>query len=269
MKNKIILVFLCSLLIPIHFIFAYIPLPIPSYNNLGDISNPIHIQVDQNPTQAWSDAWNKLISIQYVSACANIYKTIRSHSALGVDMSDPASVKSETSYLNYLYSSYQICVNHAAQTQNPIQQTGTLCNGTYYNACPTGENFVCPSTGGAYCEIPKTNELTRLSGCISGQGYSSTTGISCDGTNKCGTGSQFNSDKTECVLIPKAVTKVITPAIKKVPEVKATQNEVKKDTPTTNTTNLTSTNSDTKVVTSAEVTKPKSLWARFLGWLRF
>lgn len=43
----------------------------------------------------------------------------------------------------------------------------TLCNGTYYTACPAGQNFVCPSSGGAYCQnnqlsSQKAQALTAL-----------------------------------------------------------------------------------------------------------
>ncbi|MFA6586235.1 MAG: hypothetical protein WCS86_03705 [Candidatus Paceibacterota bacterium] len=264
MKNKIVLVFLFSFLIPLRFSSA-----ITYTSSIGSQSNPIHVQIDQDPVQAWSNAWDKLRSIQYVSVCASIYKTIKSHSALGVNMADPYSVKSETSYLNYLYSSYQICVNHAAQTQTPVQHSGTLCNGKYWNACPVGNNFVCPSTGNAYCEIPKTNEPTLPPGCDSTLNYSSTTGISCDGKNRCGAGSQlnsiFNTNETRCVPISK--TKTTTPVIKKVPEVKAIQNEVKEN--PVNITKPDPINLNQEVTTSTTEVKPKGFWTRLIGWLGF
>lgn len=31
----------------------------------------------------------------------------------------------------------------------------TLCNGTYWNACQSGQDFVCPASGNAYCQIPQ------------------------------------------------------------------------------------------------------------------
>lgn len=39
--------------------------------------------------------------------------------------------------------------NISAPTPTP---NGTLCNGTYYTACPTGQDFICPATGKAYCQ---------------------------------------------------------------------------------------------------------------------
>jgi len=48
-----------------------------------------------------------------------------------------------------------VSVTPIIQTQSPqpIQSTGTLCNGTYWNECPAGQNFICPSTGNAYCKL--------------------------------------------------------------------------------------------------------------------
>ena len=41
------------------------------------------------------------------------------------------------------------------QTPQQTQPTGTLCNGTYWNDCPVGQNLICPTTGNAYCQIPQ------------------------------------------------------------------------------------------------------------------
>ena len=209
MKNKIIVLFLFALLIPIHFSSAYFLLP--NSTDLGGTANPIniqiqpnpvHIQIDQDPIQAWNNAWDKLRSIQYVPACASKYKTIKSHSALGVNMADPFSVKTETNYLDYLYSSYQICVNSAAQAENKIQKSETLCNGKYWNACPTGENFVCPSTGNAYCETSKTNDQM----CTDNYG-ANVTFKEFDTTDggricTCKTGYIWNEQGTSCIVAP-------------------------------------------------------------------
>ncbi|MCX6753728.1 MAG: hypothetical protein NTV03_01585 [Candidatus Nomurabacteria bacterium] len=186
MKNILSIAFLFSVLVPIHFSSALFYTP-----SIGSQSNPLYIQVQPNSLQSWKDAWNKINSMQYVVACSSKYdsvKSLASKNGFG-DIGDPSTANSEANYLNYLYSSYQLCVNSAAQTQNPIQHTGTLCNGTYYNACPAGENFVCPSSGSAYCEIPKTNDPVKTNesalpyGCSSNQGYSATNGVSCSNTN--------------------------------------------------------------------------------------
>jgi len=38
-----------------------------------------------------------------------------------------------------------------------------LCNGTYWTQCPTGQDFVCPASGNAYCRLPQqqTNLLQQ------------------------------------------------------------------------------------------------------------
>ena len=38
------------------------------------------------------------------------------------------------------------------------QQSGTLCNGKYWNACPTGQNLICPQSGNAYCQDPQLEQ---------------------------------------------------------------------------------------------------------------
>ncbi len=65
------------------------------------------------------------------------------------------------------------------QTVQPIQPTGTLCNGTYWSACPSGQNLVCPTSGSAYCQAPQQlvqqatqPVVTAVNGAtISGQGF--------------------------------------------------------------------------------------------------
>ena len=38
------------------------------------------------------------------------------------------------------------------QTPQQVQQTGTLCNGSYWKECPVGQNLICPANGNAYCQ---------------------------------------------------------------------------------------------------------------------
>jgi hypothetical protein len=68
------------------------------------------------------------------------------------------------------------------QAPQAVQPTGTLCNGTYWNACPTGQNLICPQTGDAYCQLPQQPIQKQVivqpmissvdSGVISGQNFS-------------------------------------------------------------------------------------------------
>ena len=44
--------------------------------------------------------------------------------------------------------------NHV-QTPRQVQTTGTLCNGTYWASCPSGQNLICPQSGNAFCQIPQ------------------------------------------------------------------------------------------------------------------
>ncbi|MFA6609169.1 MAG: hypothetical protein WCT07_04670 [Candidatus Paceibacterota bacterium] len=281
MKNKIVLVFLFSLLIPIHFTFADLKAAGIYGTGIGTQSNPIHVQVDQNPTQAWSDAWTKLRSIQYVSACASIYKTINSQSALNVDLSNPASATREANYLNYLYSSYQSCVSRAAQMQSQTCPNGTgLRNG----AC-VSQDRVCEidlgvgfkwdgtygSNGGANCSCKdgyslqngkcvvvqpvQTNNSILPLGCTSTQGFNAIDGTPCGNTKPTETSYQAPSGGgSGTAPIPKTGVKVKTPVTKKMVEVKDSTPVIA--------------NQDIKVTANTEE-KPKSFWIRLKGWLGF
>jgi len=47
-----------------------------------------------------------------------------------------------------------------AESQEPYHSpNSSLCNGTYWNQCPSGQNFICPGNGGkAYCQSPQTTQ---------------------------------------------------------------------------------------------------------------
>lgn len=54
-------------------------------------------------------------------------------------------------------STSNISVTQTPVVKTPITATppnSTFCNGTYWTACPTGQNFVCPTSGNAYCQVP-------------------------------------------------------------------------------------------------------------------
>ena len=169
MRNKITLVFLFSLLIPIHFSSSYTELkPAGIYTApIGSSSNPLHIQVEQDPTQSWQVAWDKINSMQYVAACSQKYNDVKSlarKNGFG-DIADPVTAKSNANYLNYLYSSYQSCVNNAAQAQNQyfasqpqkvsVQNVlDEFCQNTFgVNSIYTGETDKSKNgnTGGCSC----------------------------------------------------------------------------------------------------------------------
>jgi hypothetical protein len=84
----------------------------------------------------------------------------------------------------------------------PLQPSGTLCNGKSYSACPSNENLVCPSTGSAYCEVPKTNDQICQDKYGSNSNWDGTRndkgGLVCD----CNSGYQWNTGMTSCVAMP-------------------------------------------------------------------
>jgi len=50
------------------------------------------------------------------------------------------------------------------QCKNPPTSTvqnskGVLCNGTYWSACPLGQDFVCPATGNAHCQTSQSQQM--------------------------------------------------------------------------------------------------------------
>jgi len=53
-------------------------------------------------------------------------------------------------------------VSPLVQVPKMSQSTGTLCNGTYWNTCPVGQNLVCPQTGNAYCQLPAQQPQTAM-----------------------------------------------------------------------------------------------------------
>jgi len=165
MKKKIVILFLFSLVIPIHFIFGYYaPLSTGAFD-FGGIYNPINVQIQPN--------------FNTTQKIANTQKENYLKSTYGI-----------SSYSS-CYSKYQsYCYGDITDTY-----TQTSCLG-WIEYCLERQTM-----------IPKREELMPLSGCISGQGYSLTTGISCDGTNRCDTGSQFNFDKTRCVVAPTVAVK--------------------------------------------------------------
>jgi hypothetical protein len=45
----------------------------------------------------------------------------------------------------------------------PPTPIGTLCNGKYYSSCSTGNDFICPSSGGvAFCQPSQSQKLATL-----------------------------------------------------------------------------------------------------------
>ncbi len=45
---------------------------------------------------------------------------------------------------------------------NTAACSGTPCNGACYNACPSGQDFVCPATGEAYCQASQQQTTDQI-----------------------------------------------------------------------------------------------------------
>ncbi len=85
--------------------------------------------------------------------------------------------------------------------------------------------------------------------------------------NSAGALNQLISNQPKNSGINQLSTKANNQTVNKVTESKNAQNEVRKN--TSDITNLTPTNSNTKVVTNTEVIKPKGFWTRLTDWLGF
>ena len=47
--------------------------------------------------------------------------------------------------------------------RNPVAPSGTtICNGTYWNKCPSGETLICPTAGDAYCQVKQETPKTVI-----------------------------------------------------------------------------------------------------------
>ena len=72
----------------------------------------------------------------------------------------PTSKKSTTSSIDSNVALQEL--SQKAVPQQPVVNTPppdeTICNGVYYQNCSAGYNFVCPTTGGAYCKITQQQQ---------------------------------------------------------------------------------------------------------------
>ncbi|MCX6722677.1 MAG: hypothetical protein NT094_01240 [Candidatus Staskawiczbacteria bacterium] len=131
----------------------------------------------------------------------------------------------------------------------PVKTNDQLCRDSFgVNAGWDGTtvssgspNCICQSgyvwnTGRTSCDFDIRAIL--LPGCSSTAGYSATTGISCDGANKCSNGTQLDATKTKCVsptvVQPKKTeskTSIITPVKKNIKKVDTIKVEPKIEVP--------------------------------------
>lgn len=298
MKNKILLVFLFTLLIPVHFSSAYIPLP--SSTDLGGSANPINIQIqpDYNAQRRQENLLHESqLKIQYGYS---IYSSCKSSVCGSYNAIDPFS---ESSCLSNLESwlGRGLC-----QAQKDVKIENLKCNDGYvkingecvtynqscnlqypntiflnYNGdgkrvcdCKTGYVWNEQKTSCVVSVITPVSLPVKNNDQICNKDY----GVNSIWTNKlndtggpicdCKIGYQFNQGRTQCIIIPKAEVKAVTPTTIKAPEVKAIQNEIKKDITTITKSNPVSLNKEVATSITTEV-KPKSFWTRLKGWFGF
>jgi hypothetical protein len=165
---------------------------------LGSIYNPIQLQVIETPQS-------------FIQSLKNTYR-VSAYNDCSMYLMDSISCS-----IKYDHSGNQMLCPRAIQNclENPsVKATyeknfmDEICQkkfaGTYYNnslnkcSCLIGYQWNNERTA---CVV-STYIKSTVPGCIGNAPFSPDSGLSCDGTNKCSTGMQLNSDKTECILIP-------------------------------------------------------------------
>jgi hypothetical protein len=250
MKNKIVVVVLFSLLIPVHFSSAYIPLP--SSTDLGGSANPINIQIQPNPREQMRQE-NLLRESQLKAQYGySVYSSCKPSACGSYNAIDPFSESSCLSMLEAWLGRGKCMAQRQNANENIQCVTGytkVLSNG-WYVCSPVVAPTPPVKTNDQVC-IDKFGAHIKWDGTKNNAG-----GLSCG----CQSGYQFNQGQTQCISIPKVETKTITPVIKKV-------SGVKKD--TANLTKPDPVNLDKVIVTNKEEVKAKGFWARLKGWLGF
>lgn len=221
MKDILNIIFLIvATITPSGTVFAY------GYGDLGSWSNPLYLEIQQDPLQQSRDEMEKLMQVvdtpvQNVTGCSATYDAIKTYKS-GIwsqDVGDPYKARSASNYLKYLYSMHNSCVSRSQQDTQKLDQNCKNDLGVYgklMSVDTVSRKYSCECQTGYqisnnYCvpivhNDPPVKTTDMVSGCTTTVGFSSTTGIPCDGTNRCSVGMRFNSDKTACVVVP-----VVTP----------------------------------------------------------
>ncbi len=214
--KKIIIVFLFSLIIPIHFTFA---LFIPSSLDIGGSNNPLYFQEIKDPYEIQRNAntqkENNLKSTYGLSNYYTCYSTYSSSCGITVDMGNPYNQASCLNFIQYCLERKAMKLGGSNQPSqiSPVKTNDQICQGGFgINSNWDGTkdssgrlNCGC-QTGYAWSEQAKscivasivpvqTNSSTLPSGCISSSGYSVTSGVPCDGTKPTKANDQICADK--------------------------------------------------------------------------
>ncbi|KKR43391.1 hypothetical protein A2356_01120 [Candidatus Nomurabacteria bacterium RIFOXYB1_FULL_39_16] len=191
MKNKIVLVFLFSLLVPVSFSSAYIPLP--SSTDLGGASNPINIQIlpDLNSQKRQENLLRESqLKAQYGYS---VYSSCKPSACGNYNAIDPFSESSCLSMLEAWLGGGRCLAQRQKSNENIQCVTGytkVLSNGWYVCSpvvAPTApiktNDQVCIDKFGAHIKWDGTKDSEGLLNCGCESGY------------------QANSDGSECVLV--------------------------------------------------------------------
>ncbi len=343
MKNKIIVIFLLSLLVPnLAFAILY-----PSLGGTGPGTqyNPINVQISQDPYEQKRQENLSLESQLKAQYGYNIYISCKASVCGSYDYGDSYAVGSCLAQLeSWLGMGY--CQAQREQTIKniqtvtpiaPVKTNDQICQGSFGSSskwdgtknnagglncnCQTGyiwngqrtscviapiapvktNDQVCQSSFGSssnwdgtknnagelncscktgfvwneqknVCIIPPLKSNAQI--CIDNYGINSiwtgTLNTHYSPICECQTGYQWNQGGTQCVFAPKVEAGAVTPVNKTEPEIKSVQNEIKESVPNNNKDELLApVNPDKEVVTNTEVVKPKSFWARLMGWFGF
>ena len=272
MKNKkyLILFFFSFIFIPITFINAYGP-------SLGAFGNPLQVEIVPSPgqilDQKMRDQALRLEQQSQENYQNNILNQQHELNQQLIQQRLDSMLPSHNQIITLPKTNDQKCQGGYGLNSNwdgtKNEKDELICS------CKSGYQW---NSGQTQCVVTPVAPLNIIlpNGC-NGSRYSTTSGISCDGTNKCGAGSQFNSDKTECVLITTVVpvsgggggstATVTAPKIEKIPEVNIIKEDTKENTPNITKPEIVST--DTKIVPIASEVKHKSLWSKIKGWFGF
>ena len=101
-------------------------------------------------------SWHIFSSLSQTSPQVQVTSTTPSSSKVVTRVAtSTATVKPAIKKVAQKVSQPAVTPSTQSQTQQPTQPIGTLCNGTYWNTCPAGQNFICPQSGNAYCQLPQ------------------------------------------------------------------------------------------------------------------
>lgn len=280
MKNKIIIIFLFSIFLPLSSIFATI---IPSQLNPGGLYNPINVQVTQDPYDIKRQDNLSLESRLKAQYGYSIYTSCKSSVCGSYDAGNPYDVSSCLSQLeSWLGMGY-------CQAQRENAQQNLQCADGYTknkNGGCSSNDITCQNSFGlnSNWDGTKNNQGGLNCGCKTGHVWNDQ-GSSCiissnivvvtppiktndqlckekypnsyftelndqgGPTCDCKNGYQWNQGQTSCVYIVPKVETVVT------------NNELS--------TSIISEIVEKSIATSTEGSKPKGFWARIWGWLSF